>query len=474
MTSAQTNAQGAAMTTDDGLLGRLRALLGDDGVTTDPHDLTAIEKGWRYGEGKARAIVRPTSTEELSAIARLCHEDRTRLHAIGANTGLVGASQPDRTGKQIVVAFDRMNAIEEIDELDGTARLQAGVRLSELNEALEPKGLWFPIDLGADPQIGGMVVTNTGGSRLVRYGDVRSRLLGLEVVLHDGQVVDTLQALRKNNTGLDFKQLFVGTSGAYGFVSRAIVRLAPKPRQFATALVGAATPAAVVQLLSVLDRELGEFVSAYEAISQSALEVTLRRGADLRAPFRETEPAYAVLIELSSVVRKDRCDLEALLEQTLCDFVEAESVENREPLVEVLVGQGDEFWKIRHQISESLREEGEVLAFDLSVPRSRLGAFTEEVSRRITRCAPFVRVCDFGHWGDGGTHLNLVWPAEETPKDRSEFWSSLQTLVYDCAVKDFDGSFSAEHGVGPHNQAFYERYVDPKVRETARGLRGTL
>lgn len=449
------------------LLDALRARLGADAVLTERGDLVGYERGWRYGQGKAMALARPSTPEDVAATLALCDSHAVRVQPIGANTGLVGASNPDASGEQLLLSLERLNRIESIDPIDGVAVVQAGVLLSQLNEALAAHGLWLPIDLGADPQIGGMVVTNTGGTRLLRYGDVRRNLLGLEVALADGCVISQLTRLRKNNVGLDLKQCFVGTSGVFGVVTRAVLALAPLPQQTASALIAAHDGAAVLDLLRTLSRDVGDALSAYEVIGKDALEVTLRRGKNLRPPFRGPLPAYAVLVELSSTFARPRLDLEAVLEETLVAHVEACQ---QEALADVLVGRGEDFWAIRHQVSESLREEGVVLAFDLAVPRARLATFTDTVRTRLGQRFPAVRLCDFGHWGDGGTHLNLVWdPAAVS--DEAAQRAALRDLVYDLCVRDFAGSFSAEHGVGPHNQAFYDRYVPATVRAAAGALR---
>ncbi|MBK8978952.1 MAG: FAD-binding oxidoreductase [Planctomycetes bacterium] len=446
----------------------LRALLGDGGVLTERHDVARYETGWRYGSGRAFAVALPATPQQVADVLRACAEHGVRVQPLGANTGLVGASNPDATGEQLVLSLERLNATIDVDPIDAVAVVDAGVLLSQLQAALEPHGLWFPIDLGADPQIGGMVVTNTGGTRLLRYGDVRRNLLGIEVALPDGTLVERLQRLRKNNTGLDFKQLFVGTSGAYGVVTRATLQLGPLPRQRATAFVAAGDGQAVLDLLASLTRAVGDVLTAFEVISHDALEITLRRGHNLRTPFRGELPAYAALVELASTFGPERLDLQAALEEALVAHAEGDP---RGGIVDVLIGDGEDFWAIRHQITESVREEGRVLAFDVAVPRARLAEFTEAVRAALAQAYPFVRLCDYGHWGDGGSHLNLVWDRSAAPADEASFWSALQTLVYDLCVHGFDGSFSAEHGVGPHNHAFYRRYVPAPVQRAARALK---
>ena len=207
----------------------LRGLLGEDAVLTEPHELVRYEQGWRYGRGSALAAVRPSRTEDVARVLALALSRGIRVVPQGANTGLVGASTPDESGEMLVLSLERLSRLLDIDAVDRTVTAGGGVLLSQLDAALGEKGLMFPIDLGADPTVGGMVATNAGGTRLLRYGDVRQNLLGLEVVLADGTVLDLMTALRKNNTGLDAKQIFVGTSGVFGVVTRAVLRAWPRP-----------------------------------------------------------------------------------------------------------------------------------------------------------------------------------------------------------------------------------------------------
>ncbi|MEM8711561.1 MAG: FAD-binding oxidoreductase [Planctomycetota bacterium] len=456
----------AAAASDVQLRAELCAAVGDDGVFTEPNDLAAYEKGWRYGEGRARLVVKPRSTEAVAAAVRVCREHGAPIQPMGANTGLVAASNPDASGEMVVLSLERLCRSIDFHPEDGTVEVDGGVLLSQLNEFLRPHGRFFPIDLGADPQIGGMIVTNTGGSRLVRYGDVRSNLLGIEVVLPGGEVLRQLNRLEKNNTGLDAKQIFVGTSGAFGIVTRATLRTRPLPAQTVGALVCATSGDAVVRLLQRIEPVVADFLSAFEAVSRGAMEAVLAHGSYERSPFSSDPPAYAVLVELQSGLGVEMLDLDDVLGIALAEAMEAAP----EDIDDVVMGDVEEFWHLRHQVSESLREEGTVLGLDVSTPRGEMARFTEAVRARIREIAPTTRVCDFGHWGDGGSHLNIVLdrdtPADELGRCKGE----IQDLVYGICVNDFGGSYSAEHGVGPHNIRAYERYTDPLVRAWCRAL----
>ncbi len=454
------------------LKAELGTLLGADALLTEGPDLAKYEQGWRYGQGRALAVARPGTTAEVAKVLAFCHRHGVKVVPQGANTGLVGASTPDASGHMLVLSLERLTKRLEIDATDRTALVDGGVLLSQLNGELESHGLFYPIDLGADPSIGGMVVTNTGGTRLLKYGDVRRNLLGVELVLADGTVVDALNRLRKNNTGLDLGQLMAGTFGAFAVVTGAVVQVVPKPKQQAVAMVAAQDGEAVLALLRALEGQLGDVLSAYEVISAEAFSPVFTHHPTLRNPYGAAAPApFTALVELSSTLPAEALALGDLLEGSLGAFLETEAGEG---ILDVFMGKAEDFWAIRHHVSESLRHEGKVLAFDLSVPRSRMAAFREAVVRELAQSHPFIRVCDFGHWGDGGTHLNLVWKEAEAPKPTVELIAELQPRIYGLCVEGFQGSYSAEHGVGPHNQASYDRFTPEPVKALARALKAHL
>lgn len=447
----------------------LTELLGEAGVLHARPDVEKYERGYRYGTGRAAAVARPATVAELREVVRFCYAHGLRIIAQGANTGLVGASTPDHSGAELVVSLDRLRGIEAVDVHNRTACVRAGTSLSELNRGVAPHELFYPIDVGSDPSLGGMVATNTGGSRLLRYGDVQRNLLGLEVVLADADatVLTDLQGLRKDNSGIDLKQLFVGTSGSFGIVSRVQVELHRVPRQAAAALVTPTSHVAVPELLTLLETEAGEFLGAFEGMSANAMEAAFAHNPRLRNPFSSGEiPPYAVLVELLSTVGSDQIDLSDLLTRLLGRAMEA-----REPLVkDACLGRGEDFWALRHSISDGLRALGAVIGFDVSVPRSRLPECRADLTTAVAGQYPQLRICDFGHCGDGGDHFNLVWP---TSAGRCEpaVIEAVRELIYDRIVRKYGGSFSAEHGVGPHNIQYYRRYASPPARAMAGHLK---
>ena len=456
------------MSTCKTLVELFAAELGPAAVVDDPDEAARFEEGWRYGRGRAAAILRPATTDEVSRALAMCAARGLAVVPQGANTGLVGASTPDESGAMVVLSLERLSRTIEVDPIGRTALVDGGVLLSQLNEALEPHGLFFAVDLGADPRIGGMVATNTGGTRLLRYGDVRRNLLGLEVVLADGTVLDRLRHLRKDNTGLDCKQLFCGTFGAFGVVTRAVLSLEPLPKQRAVALLAMRDAAAVLALLGALEGSVHTFLSAFEVISADALTPVFEHMPRLRDPYAGARPApYTVLVELDATVERSLLDLDELLRGTLSELLEGELAD---VLLGAFLGDVEGFWAIRHGVAEASREVGRLVGLDICVPRGDLPAFRERIATWLGAEHPFVTLRDFGHWGDGGVHFNVTWDPSDAPEDAEERGAAIQAHVYEVVVREFGGSYSAEHGVGPHNQAFYDRYTSDVVKRLAKAV----
>lgn len=454
------------------LLSALSELLGPVGMLTAPLDCARYVSGARYGRGQALAVLRPDCHEQVVQVVALCAAHQQTLVLQGANTGLVAASTPDDSGRTLVLSLERLRRHIEIDAINRSVVVDAGVSLQELNAALEPHGLFFPIDLGANPTIGGMIAANTGGARLIKFGDVRQNLLGLRAVLLDppGEVLDLQAALRKNNTGPDLKQLFVGSSGAYGVITRAVLQVHRIPRQSATALVVPRDQAAVLQLLQHCERDCGEFLSAFEGISGAALGAVLKHIPALTNPFApEAVPEYCVLLELSSSadVASSGIDLEAILMRSL-EQLFGTVIQN------AVLGRAADLWRIRHAISEAIRHEGKIIAFDISMPRSALVSFRAEALQIMAARYPWIKVMDFGHWADGGCHFNLVWPQAIQPAYQDAIVQEIRREIYDLVVQRYHGSFSAEHGIGPYNLAYYQRYSAAPARRLAGRLQQIL
>lgn len=445
----------------------LERVVGAGNVLTSDVDKARYEEDWRYDNGRALCVVRPADTAQVSAVIKLCAERKVRVVPQGAATGLVGASVPDQSGMQIVLSLERLNRITVIDPINKTANVGAGVLLSSLNAQAAAHGLFFPIDLGADPTIGGMVAANTGGSRLIRYGDVRRNLLGLEVVDGNGRIYNLLKGLRKDNTGLDLKQVFIGTGGAFGVVTAVVVALAPVPAQTATVLAVPRTFEDINTILLDLEREFGSLLTSFEGMSRNAMDCAIRNVANTPNPFGGAIPEYALLIELSSQTGEE----EPSLEDRLISFVmERYDEGGAQPITEAVTGKAEGLWALRHHISEGLRHDGKVIGLDISAPRSSLQAFKKEAKSLLKKDFPLLKLCDFGHCGDGSDHFNLVWTAEAGLYDPAKAQAAREA-IYELLVRSYGGSFSAEHGIGPANQAYYHRYVPQEAQEAASQLK---
>lgn len=442
------------------LVDELTARLGSLGVIQNEADKAVYEASARHGRGHACAVVKPTTTEELGWVVERLAQAGVPYVVQGAGTGLVAGATPTSAGTQWILSTQRLRERLEIDVRNRTVTVSAGYRLSDVNKAAAEQGLFFPIDLGADPTIGGMVATNTGGARLVRYGGVRENLLDVTAVLprNPRAPVGGQRGLRKNNTGLSWSQLLCGTFGAFGIVTGATLKLHGLPRQAATALVAMDSPREAIDLLVSLENELGEFLSAFEGISRHALSAVLRHGVP--SPFAEV-PAYAVLLELTSTMTGDKgIDLE----QLLTNWLEPHLVEER--VRDAVVGKPEQLWRIRHSISEAVQGSGRMVAFDVAVPRSRFAEFREAAVQLVESAIDGAVVYDFGHLGDGGVHLNVVVPSEAS----EESIAALRDAVYKLAVDAFGGSFSAEHGIGPYNKRWYAHYTEPATLQLAAAL----
>jgi FAD/FMN-containing dehydrogenase len=450
----------------------LNGMLGEKGLLTGPADMASYETGARYDKGRAAFVARPATTGEVSAVVAYCVKNGIALVPQSGNTGLVSGSTPDGTGSQGVLSLDRLTAPFALDRVNRTLTAGAGLRLSEVNQRLEEAGLFFPIDLGADPRLGGMIATNTGGSRFLRYGDVRRNTLGLKVVLADevGTVLDLNSALRKDNTGVDWKQVFIGTSGAFGIVTECVLNLEPLPRQTATAFLVPASPDRVPELLVAMEEALGSYLSAFEGMSRNAIAAALSHVPSLRNPFQGgIVPDFVVLAEISrtSPPREGEQPLDAVLEDVLAGIWERENT----TLVDAFVGPPHEMWALRHALSEGVKHSGRLIAFDLSFRRGDIMRFLAHMKAEMPKRFEDVTICDFGHIGDGGVHFNLVVTKDDPRLADPGFEARLRDWVFKVTVKEFDGSYSAEHAIGRKNQVFYDRYTPEAIRRLAAGLK---
>jgi FAD/FMN-containing dehydrogenase len=411
--------------------------------------------GARYGGGTAPAVLRPATAEDVAQLLRAAAANGVRLCTQGAHTGLVKAATP---AGEVVLSTERLRGVFELDLLDRTLRVSTGYRLSEVNERLASHGLQFAVDLSADPSIGGMLAHNTGGTRMLKHGDVRANTLALEAVLPSGELLRLGRGLAKDNASLALQHLFIGGSGALGVITEATLRLQSVPRQTAVALVAPASLDVVWPLYQRWTAALGGLVSAFEGLSASALAAAIhvRGGA---SPFAQSLPPYSLLIELATDLTPAQLDVRAVL------HAELEAAFERGEVVDAALDNDEGLWGLRHAVSEGLRERGAVIGFDISLPRRAVWAFREEATAWLAAEFPPAEVCDFGHLGDGGQHFNLVWPKAAEPLSPAA-QQRLREGIY-ALVARHGGSFSAEHGLGPLLQSTYRAHTSDGVRQAS-------
>jgi len=426
------------------LLEQLATIVGPSHLLTNAEDLAPylVEERGLY-RGQALAVARPGSTAEVAALMRTCAEAGVAVVPQGGRTGLCGGGVPVTPELALVITTERLNRIRAIDPVDFTITVEAGCILATIQAAAEAEGCLFPLSLGAEGscRIGGNIATNAGGTNVLRYGPARDLVLGLEVVLPDGQVWNGLKALRKDNTGYALTQLFIGSEGTLGLITAAVLKLFPRSVERQTALVSLPDPQAAVTLLGRARRASGDAVTACELISRVALDLALRHIPGLRDPLEVAGP-WLLLLELSSSRPGGlREALESVLETALedgtaLDAVLAESETQRAAL-----------WRLREAIPEAQKHEGGSIKHDISVATSRVPDLIERASAAVIAAAPGARVVAFGHIGDGNIHFNLSQPVGA---DKAAFlaeWGRINQVVHDV-VMAMDGSISAEHGIG--------------------------
>ncbi len=453
------------------LLSQFKAVIGDDAVVTDPVRLQPRLTEWRgLFSGQAAAMLMPARTDEAAAVMKLCYKHGIGMVPQGGNTSLVGGSIPhsDERRPEVILATDRLNRIRNLDADNFTITAEAGCVLADLQTAAAGAQRLFPLSLGAEGscRIGGNVSTNAGGINVLRYGNTRSLVLGLEVVLPDGRVFDGLRALRKDNTGYDLKQLFIGAEGTLGLVTAVCCRLFPQPGSRATAMVGVTGPQAAIELLSAARASLGDGLEAFELINRQALELVVQHIPGSRDPLDTPQPCY-VLLEAAvpgddAVEQLERFLSASLQSGQVLDGVLAQN----QALAQLL-------WHMRHSISEAQKHAGAGIKHDVSVPVSQVGHFIEQASaaaRRLVADAPIVA---FGHLGDGNIHFNVNQPAGMETDAFLALWQPVSRAVHDVAV-GLGGSFSAEHGVGALKRDDLARYRGGTELELMRSIKAVI
>jgi FAD/FMN-containing dehydrogenase len=452
------------------LLESLRGCVGADHVRVDG-DLAAFEVDWRgRTRGRALAVVQPASTEQVVAVVRLCAAAGVAIVPQGGNTGLVGASVPDASGRQVLLSLTRLNRMREIDRATLTLTAEAGCVLHSVQLAADAEGLLFALSLAAEGSctIGGNLGTNAGGTQVLRYGNARALCLGLEVVTASGEVWNGLSGLRKDNTGYDLRDLFIGSEGTLGVITAATLALHPKPVATMTALAACAALDDAVALLGLAQSRLGPGLTAFEAMNRFSLALVARHMPRLRQALAPSP--WTVLLELSD--HESEAHARGCFEALLGDALERGLITDA-ALAESLT-QSQTMWQLRESIPLAQAAEGVNIKHDIALPASRIAAFCATTDATLERAVPGMRLVNFGHLGDGNLHYNVQAPEGVAPADfLREREPAVNRIVYD-AVAAHGGSISAEHGIGALKRDELPRYKDATALALMRALKAAL
>ncbi len=449
----------------------LKSLLGPGAWLEDAADRAPFEVDFRgLHRGRTPLVALPGSTAEVARLLAFCNAGGIGVVPQGGNTSYCGAATPSAGGGDIVLSLRRMNRIRAVEALDYTLTAEAGCVLATLQQAAAQAQRLLPMSLGSEGSctLGGIVSTNAGGTAVLRYGMMRELVLGLEVVLPDGRVLDQLRALRKDNTGYDLKQLFIGAEGTLGVVTAACLRLFPLPAAQATALAGVDTPASALALLARLRDALGDAVTTFELIPRLALELVCRHMPGARDPLDAAHPWY-VLVEAG--LQGPAGETGGALGEALAAAIEAGVA--RDAVIAASGAQRDALWRLRETIPEAQRAEGPGLKHDISVPVQLLPRFVDEGAALIARLAAGARLVAYGHLGDGNLHFNVSAPAGDDGAALAASGDAIRRAVHDL-VAAHGGSFSAEHGIGQLKVAELARYEDPVALALMQDIKRTL
>ncbi|MBR1160232.1 MULTISPECIES: FAD-binding oxidoreductase [Bradyrhizobium] len=423
------------------LLEKFRAIVGAKYAVTDAADIKPYVTEERdLFHGRSPLVLRPGSTAEVAAICKLATEHRIALVPQGGNTGLVGGQTPHNG--EVVVSLRRLDKIRDIDVESNTMTCEAGVVLQIAQQKAAEVDRLFPLSLGAEGSctIGGNLSTNAGGTGALAYGVAREMALGVEVVLADGRVLNALSKLKKDNTGYDLRNLFIGAEGTLGIITAATLKLFPRPRAVETAYVGLKSPAAALKLLSISRDQAAGALTSFELLADVAVDFSIRHGIDIRDPLTSKHPWY-VLMELSSSRDDARDTLEAILAQGMEDGIVDDAV------IAANLSQRQAFWKLRDEMSAAQKPEGGSIKHDISVPVAAVPAFIEEANAAVVKLIPGSRPVPFGHLGDGNIHYNVSQPVGANAADFLARWHDVNAVVFEIVLR-MGGSISAEHGIG--------------------------
>jgi D-lactate dehydrogenase (cytochrome) len=449
------------------LIARLKTIVGEKYAVTDANDIAPyVTEERNLFHGHSPLILRPGSTAEVSAICQLATEHRIALVPQGGNTGLVGGQTPHHG--EVVISMRRMDKIREVDTASNTMTCEAGVILQNAQQRAADADRLFPLSLGAEGSctIGGNLSTNAGGTTALAYGVAREMALGLEVVLADGRILNGLSKLKKDNTGYDLRNLFIGAEGTLGIITAATLKLFPKPRAVETAFVGLKSPADALKLLEISRNEAAGSLTSFELLADIAVDFSVRHGIDVRHPLPGKHPWY-VLMELSSSRDDARATLEAILARGMEDGIVDDAV------IAANLSQRSAFWKLRDEMSAAQKPEGGSIKHDVSVPVAAVPDFIAEANAAVVKLIPDARPVPFGHLGDGNIHYNVSQPIGGNTADFMARWHEVNAVVFAIVLR-MGGSISAEHGIGVLKRDELPEVKDKVAIELMRGIKAML
>jgi D-lactate dehydrogenase (cytochrome) len=449
------------------LIARFRKIVGGKYAVTDATDIAPYVTEERdLFHGRSPLVLRPGSAAEVSAICKLASDQRIALVPLGGNSGLVGGQTPHNG--EVVISMRRMDKIRDIDTASNTMTCEAGVVLQIAQQRASEVDRLFPLSLGAEGSctIGGNLSTNAGGTTALAYGVAREMALGLEVVLADGRILNGLSKLKKDNTGYDLRNLFIGAEGTLGIITAATLKLVPKPHAVETAFVGLHSPAAALKLLSISQNEAAGTLTSFELLSDIAVDFSVRHGIDIRDPLSNKHPWY-VLMELSSPRNDARAALESILAQGMEQAIVDDAV------IAVTLAQRMAFWKLRDEMSAAQKPEGGSIKHDISVPVAAVPDFIEQANAAVVKLIPGARPVPFGHLGDGNIHYNVSQPVGGEPADFLARWHEVNAVVFDIVLR-MGGSISAEHGIGVLKREELPQVKDKVAMELMRSIKALL
>ncbi len=452
------------------ILDRMAGIVGSKNVITDADAMVPYLKEWRdLFRGKAQGIVRPGSTAEVSELVKLAAETGTVLVPQGGNTGLVGGQIPISEGREIILSLQRLDTVRAVDTDGDTMIVEAGVTLKRAQDAAEAAGRLFPLSLASEGSctIGGNLSTNAGGTAVLAYGNARDLCMGLEVVLPDGRIWNGLRQLRKDNTGYDLKNLFIGAEGTLGIITAAVLKLFPAPTARATAFLAVPDPAAALELLNAAKAGAGGTLTTFELMPRIGMDFVLRHASGTRDPLSEPSPWY-VLMEVSA---QQATGLDEHVETFLGEALEKGIVTDA-ALAGSLTQRAD-FWKLREMLSEVQTYEGGSIKHDVSVPIHATPEFLARAIAAVEAMVPGCRPVPFGHLGDGNIHFNVSQPVGADKAGFLARWSEMNEAVH-AIVAELHGSISAEHGIGRLKRDLLPGVKDPVELDLMRTIKQTL